>query len=304
MGAHTILLHNEELTMNLAKVCKLTVAGIVIIGGTFWGHSFYDRQFHLENITFHGLSPLETPQIVEQRAFLDKIIDQPFYYLDRGKQSFVFVSADDKYVLKFFDVKCSWSGGMLSSLSSEDCQKKLLRLIHGYRIADAYDRDYGGVLFTQIVPNPSLQLNVIVTDRFGFKHTIDLSSVPFVVQKKAVPTRTVLTALLINHDVSAACHKLRQIIDMYVEEHRRGLWDSDHNFMYNTGFIDDQPVRIDLGRLSLDEEKQNPQIFAREIKKIAFDRLEDWLERHFPLYSTQILADMHDKIDEVLSNSE
>lgn len=77
---------------------------------------FFDRQFKLSNVK--GNWPLvESSQITaKQQLHLQQVFSQPFLYLDRGKQSFVFISQDQRYVVKFFDNRCLRSG-MLSFFS-------------------------------------------------------------------------------------------------------------------------------------------------------------------------------------------
>lgn len=277
----------------------LIVAGILIL--SIFAYSFFDRQFRLSNIK--GEWPLVSSlQFTEkQQALLKDIFFQSFRYLDRGKQSFVFVSEDQKYVLKFFDNRCLRSGSFpfLFPIDQEHCFRKLEQLFEGYRVAEAYDPGDTGLIFVQLAPDHSYRLNVSLFDRFGFEHTIDLAEVPFVLQEKAIPLRELITSLLNEGKVAEAERRLRQIIDMYVGGYRRGIVDLDHNFMYNTGFVGDRPLRIDLGRFQQDEKMKNPAVYRVDLEKIVIDRLGDWLQRHFPKYRREILEDMKQKLAEV-----
>ena len=69
-------------------------------------HETYHREFSFANIQFDASEGQEPISVTEtQLESLKKITNQPFTYLNRGKQSFVFVSQDQKYVLKFFDAR-------------------------------------------------------------------------------------------------------------------------------------------------------------------------------------------------------
>ena len=143
-----------------------------------------------------------------------------------------------------------------------------------------------------------MPFKVNVTDRWGFHHAIDLSRVPFVIQQKATPTRQVITELLNNGQVELVKQHLRLIVDMYLDEYRRGIWDRDHNYMYNTGFVDGLPIRIDVGRLRYNENMKDPAYAARDLQKVAVQRTSEWLNRHFPQYREEIVADMNRKVNE------
>ena len=69
---------------------------------------------------------------------------------------------------------------------------------------------------------------------------------------------------------------------MYADEHSRGVYDGDHNLMHNTGFVDGVPIRIDAGRLTIDESMKDPARSQQEIDKLKKERVKGWLKRHFP----------------------
>lgn len=262
-------------------------------------YSFYDRQFRLANIKGEWPKADTHPIGDKQKAFLSDVFSQPFNYLDRGKQSFVFVSQDQQYVLKFFDARCLRSGALpfFISIKKERCEKKMKRLFEGYQVALENSPDNSGLLFVQLAPDSSYHLFVKVVDRFNIKHQIDLSEIPFALQRKATSLRVLISSLLQEGKVEEAKHRFRQIIDMYVEEYQQGIWDLDHNFMYNTGFVDNKSLRIDLGRLQKNEKIKNSKVYKKDLEKIFIGRLGGWLERHFPKYRQEILEDMQKKID-------
>jgi hypothetical protein len=277
----------------MSKSLKL----LCIIAGTFIVvlvlYSFYDRQFKLSNI--QGDWPrAENPKTSEKELLvLREAVSQPYHYLDRGKQAYVFVSQDQRYVLKFFDNRCLRSGTLpfFFSISEKRCQKKLSRLFRGYQTA-RFDPEHSGLLFLQLAPDPLNQLHVSVTGRFGIKHEINLAEVPFALQEKAVPLRELINALLREGKVKEAKSRLHQIMDMYLEGYQKGIVDMDHNFMYNTGFVGEHPIRIDLGRLKQNDSIKDPTVYTQDLEKVFHKRLGEWLDRHFPKYRDEILQDI------------
>lgn len=257
-------------------------------------YSFVDRQFKLSNIQGNWPNIENIQKFSKPHFSLQEAASQPYRYLDRGKQSFVFLSQDERYVLKFFDNRCLRSGKIpfLISISKKRCKKKLDRLFKGYYTASVLDPEHGGLLFMQLMPDASHQLPIKVTDRFGMKHEINLAEIPFVMQLKATPLRELISSLLDEGKVDEAKKRLHQIFKMYLKGYQKGMMDMDHNFMYNTGFVGDQPIRIDLGRLKESKAYKDPKVYSVDLEKIFIKRLGDWLERHFPKYHDEILQDM------------
>lgn len=289
----------------MRKAAKGILIAIAIGASLFFGYQFYDRQFKLGNITTDWPAKNNPELSHDLKTQLEQIFNQPFAYLDRGKQSYVFVSRDNDYVVKFFDTRCLRSGAfpLLASLDEEKCKKKLRRLVKGFKTALTYDKGHNGIVYAQLAPDPAFDLKASIIDRFGISHEIDLSKVPFVLQRKAVPLREVITGLLSRGNVKEAERRYRQVIDMYVDGYRRGIFDRDHNFMYNTGFLGDEPIRIDVGRLYHSEAVMETGVFMKDLEKVAIKRLGEWLHRHFPQYRDEIVKDATEKLQEVSRSS-
>lgn len=284
-----------------AMLKKFALVGSILLLAVT-AYDFMERQFRVQNVTDTTPSSISAEPISsDDYNFLKNLLDQPFKYLDRGRQSYVFESQDGQYVLKFFDLKRYQPGWLtLFSASSERrMERKKTRLFKGYQIAYEHDRDHAVIVFQQLVPNPTLNLNALLIDRFGFNHDVDLATVPFIIQEKGVATRQVISELLSQDDLEGAKWHLRRLLDMYYDEYTRGLYDRDHNFMYNTGFIGDKPIRLDVGRLRADDLYRDPDIAKKDLEKIIDERAGGWLQRHFPKYRVEIVSDLRSKLSEL-----
>lgn len=280
---------------------KKALIFFVVFFAIYAAYDFYNRQFRLQNIRFFAEEQAsESLPSEEILHILKTVLAQPFYYLDRGKQSYVFASQDGQYVIKFFDIRAidPTRRGPLASVDKVSLERKMARLVQGYRLAYKQNLEGSGLIFARVAIGPLAGLEATLFDRFGRHHQIDLSQVPFIIQKKAVPTRILISASLENGDLPRAKSYLGRIVGMYLSEYSRGLYDRDHNFMYNTGFVDDRPIRIDLGRLRADPSFQNPSVMAKDLHKIAL-RVREWSERHFPQYAEELYQAMLDKIPNV-----
>jgi hypothetical protein len=195
-------------------------------------------------------------------------------------------------VLKFFDAHRLRPS--FFSHSGKKLRQKYNLLFEGYETAYLQDREHTGLIFAKLANDSSFDTKVQLVDRFGWKREIALHSVPFIIQKRAIPMRVLISQLLDSGDVEAAKACFRKITYMYVDEYRKGLRDLDRNFMYNTGFIGDHPIRIDVGRLGFNDRFKSPTLRARDLHKILILRAEKWLHRHYPQYAKEILTDIQE----------
>lgn len=280
------------------KILKIAIF-LVLIAITLFTSNIIDNQFRFRNITDEAMENYSFPLDIAESKQLQTILGQPYLYLDRGRQSFVFESQDKQYVIKFFDLH-RYQPTWFTSISKQSRMKrKMAKLFHGYRVAYDHNRDNAMIIFLQLVPNPLLKQSIDLSDRFGFRHNIDLSKVPFVIQYKGITTRVEMSRLLGQGDVAAAKKCLRHLVDMYLTEYKRGIYDRDHNFMYNTGFVNGSPMRLDVGKLRLDPHYKDIKIALEDLEKIVIHRTQGWLQRHFPQYRDEIIEDMHLRMAEL-----
>jgi hypothetical protein len=281
------------------KSWKKVIALLVVAAtGVFGAHQFMERRFCLEHICFSEAAlnasalPAQVFHSSEEMSTLKVALDQPYTYLDRGKQSYAFISQDRCYVLKFFDFHRMQRRAAVEASQVDKREairlKRLNQLIHGYDVAYRFGREHTGLIFVQLNPNNQLDQRVTVRDRLGVRHRIPLKQVPFVVQRLAVPSRIEIASLLDVGDVDKTKLRFRQIIDMYLSDYKDGIFDADHNIMYNTGFAGDVPIRIDLGRLRKDEAVKDPLVYQNDLDKIVSQRIAGWLTRHYPRYQEDI----------------
>lgn len=279
---------------------RLLISCLLLIVGAFFLFFAARDPFSLDNISpYHAehlgwiLPATPTPLPKE----FDSLFNQPFTYLGKGRQTYVFLSADQKYVVKF--IKFTYLKPSFFRPKKEQL-KRLQRVLTGYQLAFDRDRENTGVLYIHFQTTDHLKKKIQVKDKYHFKHWIDLDQVYFILQKKGVMTRHRLKTLLKNKEVDTAKQQIRKILDLYVAEYKKGLFDSDHNVIDNTGFIDQDPIRLDVGRLKSDETIKRPEIFKEDLEKIAQHRLRKWIKKCFPQYYEELMADINDKMDEIL----
>jgi hypothetical protein len=75
---------------------------------------------------------------------------------------------------------------------------------------------------------------------------------------------------------------------MYLAEYQRGIVDRDHNVVHNTGFVGMRPIRLDVGRLTLDDEIKNPVVYQKDLDNVIHKRILPWVKKNYPQYYVSI----------------
>ncbi len=186
-----------------------------------------------------------------------QILNQPFHYLAKGGQVFVFASKDEKYVLKFFKN----TPHPLVPLSKYRLKKtqKLLRDINSYKLG--FDRllEETGLIFLHVNPEEKIDAIVCLKDKLGIEHRVPLNQTLFVLQKKGEP--------LTSYIKHAPHPKLvaQTVLELIKKREKIGVFDADPALHRNIGFLDDTPFFLDPGRFVLEgsENKPLPPKFIR-----------------------------------------
>jgi hypothetical protein len=243
----------------------------------------------------------ETPPLSDaEKSELKKILNQPFDYLAKGAQSYVFLSRDGRYVLKFFRIyhlqpplwvtHLKWPS-FIEHYRQQKIAKKdqeLHRDFASYKIAYDALREETGIIFLHLNKTKELHQSLTFYDKIGIKHEVDLDQMEFLVQKRAELVYPALEQMMATEGVEGAKEALSQLVSLLSLRCSKGIRDKDPDLNTNFGFIGHQPLQIDVGRFRLEEEKPGPQSVDRnEIIRIT-DHLNQWLKRNYPELSQHL----------------
>jgi hypothetical protein len=208
-------------------------------------------------------------ECVLSREDLEKILSQPFHYLASGGQSFAFVSADGRYVLKLFKQHLFAPRSLLfriplpSSLQErrERMQSKLRaktqRAYTGYELAYAKAREETGLLCIHLTAHPQYNYEVDLTDKLGIQHHVSLNQTAFVLQYKAEP-------LLTRLQTRSKEASIQQVLTLLQTLAAKGLIDEDHGLHRNVGFIENRVILFDVGQLIEAQDLSEERLAAAE----------------------------------------
>lgn len=284
------------------KMYKTLYFFLFLIAFLLFGHLYYFFTGDFQEAHILKRSDIEKSLFLKDQSEqeTEKILQQNFYYLDAGHQTYAFLSEDKKYVLKLFKKDYLTRSPLVNILPPVypfrtlflhrgiSKETRINKLIRGYSLAITLDMENSGLLFLNLSPeNPSFQ-KVQLFNGLGRKLDIDINPLIFALQKKAVPTKKVLSDLLSKGDIENAKLLINKLIDLYISQYQKGIFDHDHNFLDNTGFVDDTPIRVDVGKIELKPDIKEKSVYMKDLRKLIDKRLLPWIQKNYPQYYEDI----------------
>lgn len=234
---------------------------LIIIAAFFMKiHYLANDGFKIHKVLYHHhfVSDWDVSYSKKEKQIALNILSQPFKYLGKGRQSYVFVSDDDKYVLKLIRYhKCQMPFFTsfldyfhFSTLSYrkmiEDKKERIKRGMTSYKIAYENLKDITLVEFVHLNPTNDLKKTVIIKDKKSKKYFIDLDNVAFIIQKKAIPLKDSILKEKNN------LQNLKPILISYVSVGKKCLekkvFNRDlDNLIRNAGCYNNRVIHVDIG---------------------------------------------------------
>lgn len=239
-----------------------------------------------------------SPLTEKEMKDLSTVLNQPFFYLGKGAQCYVFVSQDNQHVIKFFRLyhllPPFWTQLKLPPFlkplaDSKIAQKEqeLDRDFMSYKIAFEEMREQTGVLYVHLNKTKTLHQNIEIIDRLNIKHTLNLDEMEFLVQKRADLVYPALEQMIEKEGYEAAGIALCSLIDLLVLRCQKGIRDKDPDLNTNFGFIGHTPLQIDVGRYRKPDDESLGTLERDEIIRIT-DNLNQWLRAKYPELSDHL----------------
>lgn len=221
----------------------------------------------------------ETRQATEEEwDHLAKALAQSYSYLAKGCQSYVFVSEDDQYVIKFFKFQRYRINPLLHFFSKWRVEKELKKQEKRERFFQSWKLAYNclakecGLVYVHLNRTNYLQKSILFYDKLGLTHQLKLDEYVFLVQRKAKPLVEQLPRWS-EEEIASFCHRL---IDQSLSEYRRGLFDADPALLQNTGVLEGEPIHLDVGQWVAGEDSKTEDQYKQELYDKLFS-LHAWL---------------------------
>ena len=245
------------------------------------------------------VKPLEA-EIQEE---VGRELDQPFYYLAKGAQSYVFASADGKTVLKFFRLYHLRPPLWLSSFSWPlhlqpyrvrkmlEKREELDKDFQSYKIAFQQMKEETGLLYLHLNKTCHLQKKLRIYDKIGIAYDLDLDQMEFLLQKRATLVYPAIDQFMKMQGADAAKEAISALVRLLLYRCEQGIFDKDPDLNTNFGFLGNIPVQIDVGRFRKEQEGRDAERYCEEILRIT-DHFRQWLDQNYPSLSRTLLEEI------------
>lgn len=236
--------------------------------------------------------------------YLKEITNQPFTYLDKGHQSYVFESADKKWVIKFPKLQryrmLPWTRSLPMPhrakkkriLKQMDRDEDLAWIFDSWKLAYEQLPEESGVLFVHINPDRTLPLQMTIIDKAGISRSLNLSQYPFLIQKKATSLESYLDAAYASHDEVKAQEGIKKLLHLYTQSFQKGIVEKDPHIARNTGIIDGNFIHLDPARFVKDVTIQDKSLWGMEMKEKT-TKFRSWISAKYP----KLLKTLDDELE-------
>lgn len=224
---------------------------------------------------------------------LKQQLNQPFYFLGSGGQCYAFASADKKYVIKFFKhhhmrpnhwVDHLPAPSFLKSLQKSFIHLRLDRLDHIFSSCKlAYDhlKEETGLVYLHLNKTDLFHQQLILYDKLGIAHQIDLDRTTFALQQRASLAFPTLKELYRNQNFKQAKRCINSLMDLIIVRSKRGIFDQDPRLERNFAFIEDKAIEIDLGSFSYNPYLKRANYWKKELFFETI-QLKQWTKKNCP----------------------
>jgi hypothetical protein len=225
-------------------------------------------------------------------------LDQPYFFLGRGGQSFAFVSADGKTVIKFFKhhqmYLLEWAKHLPLPSFLNPLREKILKkhrhrswqLFDSCKIADTEFKKETGLIYLHLHKTTHFHHPLTLVDPLGISHQIDLNTTPFALQTRAEPAHATLKRLLKESKMEEARACIDSLIDLIAHRFEKQIADRDPNIRRNIGFVGCQAIEIDLGSYS--KASQHTRSLQEELVQKT-QKFHTWLLHNNPSLAAYLL---------------
>lgn len=229
------------------------------------------------------------------------ILNQPFSYLGKGCQAYVFKSADENYVIKFFKYQRfrpqSWiepftfippvKAYQLGKIIEK--KEKLDKVFTSWKIAFENLKKETGTIYVHLNKTDEWHQILTLRDKLGLQHEVDLDQTEFLLQKRATMLCPALHQLVAKGEEDQAQLLIDRLITMLLLEYINGYADNDHALMQNTGVLEGYPIHIDVGQFIKNQIVKSPKIYKKELYDKTY-KFHGWLKKHYPKLALHLEA--------------
>ncbi len=222
--------------------------------------------------------------------FFYVVSQQALCWIGKGENSYIFGTADGKYVVKFIHLASmpSQLHGFFAKLFVKN-EKRRLRvnkfedLFMSSRVSFDELQSETGVIYVHLNRTKAKIHGLKLIDSYGQSQRVCGDDTCFVMQKKALPLIPLLTDLMDEGQIDEAKVRVDQVFDLLLSLARKGFVDGDDGLISNNniGFTDDRAIYLDTWHFfrakNLDVKER-----MRYETQLRLAPLERWLKATYP----------------------
>lgn len=252
--------------------------------------------FRLQKICFSipTYSAWETTLSPFEQEKIQAVLGQKFFYLDKGRQSYVFVSEDNKYVLKLFRyhlVRPRLALSVLKYLKFWDIEAKRKLLgkrnqfenwMQSYKLAFDHLKKETGLVYIHLTQTELFPKKVEVIDSLKRSYWLDMDQFGFLIQKKVNLFSKVIQELVAHKDKDRLRQVLRAYFHTIASRKQKGIENKDHCWVKNYGIVGfTEAIEIDVGRYAITAPSNNIETLIQDLY-LYTTPIREFLEKSFP----------------------
>jgi len=220
-----------------------------------------------------------------------KILSQDFHYLTKGRECFIFESADKKYVLKFFDSSRYYTKYFFPNVSLpkflDNYRKKhyvrrsnkLAFNLSSAKLAFKNLKEDSALIYVNLNISDNFDNKIKIKNKYGKSFDLDLNNIFFILQKKCDIFYQVYEKTT---DEKYKLYLIESFLEMAHNRTKKLIIDDDiGKKRRNWGLINNKAVTIDIGRWYFDEKLKTLFGYKKEMIK-ATKILKKYLEDNEP----------------------
>ena len=222
------------------------------------------------------------------------ILSQPFSFLDRGGQSYVLISHDQKTVLKFFKKQYNVPDSLIQTIDTllptslkkyrfeflKTRKERFYPIFESCQIAEDYLSEETGIIYLHLNPTTTLPLLTVI-DNLGIYHKVNLNTTSFLLQKKGERIFNKIEELKAIGDIDGTKRLIRNVFNYINKRSEKGIRDLDNGLKRNYGYIGSEALSLDIGSFTLDDTLKDPLIRQEELERKT-KQLGQWLAESYP----------------------
>ena len=278
----------------LILLSALVIYSALYGGIRLWFH--FSDGFRIAHISsnFKPDSRWKTRKLsIDEELEVDAALSQSYSYMGKGCQSYVFESEDGNYVLKFMKYqrfRPQFQNYLFAffreykdylRLKIDHKNKKRDRLFTSMTTAFDHLPKETALIYVHLNKSDHLNKKVLIRDKMGIEHYLDMDQMEFTIQKKGEMLCPVIDRMMAEGRIEETKEMLSGLFQMILGEYQRGLPDKDNALIQNTGVIGGKAFQLDVGGFVADPLVSNPDVYHQEIFN-KYYKFRLWLASNHP----------------------